>query len=145
MENKTDIEIISKEEIEMLRDTVTLIDGNVVYHKVISKTTVLQEKIMFEEIGRVTKHLTKFFYINDLSDAVAPSPEVKKAVQENIQGLEEKIAHLFIITGKNKLLNLMLNFILKPILGNISFSLHNSYDSAKDALQEKKLQHSKKD
>ena len=118
------------EQLEKLKETIFLIEDNIIYFNQVAKPNVFVYHIQFEKIRELIKELDHFYMIIYVENSKRPSAENRTIMKTEFNSLLPKLQYVAVVTGKNYFINTLANFVLKGA-GLNSFSTFPDFKSAK--------------
>ncbi len=106
----------------------------IIYYREPKSTTKEQLDFNFNKIWALAKPFNDFTLILDLTYADRPGPEIRQHILDCFDLIRPKLTHVAIFTGKNFIINMAANFVLrKTKLG--SYTIHKTQEEAEEALE----------
>jgi len=111
LENKKYDESSTDEEIQALKDRVTISDGIGYYNEVPVISTFSTEVMSSKLHAAIVEHELKAAILM-LENSKAPSFQTRSTIQDRFKPIMEELEVCCFVTGKNKLLNIALQFVM---------------------------------
>jgi len=126
------------EDIEELKNSVQLIEGNVVYIPSVKINTVFRLNIIFNRVDELTKEISRYYLLIDGRDSIKkPTSDIKRYSKDRIQNIASKVIHIVLIFNDKKIFKIILPFISPFLFGNIKTKVYYNYESAINYLRKK--------
>ena len=114
---------ITSEEILELEKRVYLFEDKIIKYDELEDTSPEKISVMWKKIGELIPQGQKICVLANLVDANPPNASVREQIRIEQEKIKDKICHFAIFTGKNKLINLSIKFVMgKGFLKSISIS-----------------------
>ncbi len=127
------------EEVAALKSRVYLFKDDIIMWDEIPITTVFSVKKFVEKLNEITKDISNFYILVDLTKNSRPSAKVRAVLKAEYEKLAN-FKHAAVFTGSNFMLNIASKFILS-FVGLHSFSVHKTMEEALAEIEK----HKKKD
>lgn len=123
----------TQEEIEMLRNRVTLLDQDTVHFFEVPVMSIFQIEIVCNEIGKYLDDGAKYLVIN-LTVANPPDSPLREQLKKCYSKYTHLIHHVSFYTGKNTILNLIAKYMVRTV-GYKKYTFHKTKEQALSALK----------
>ena len=114
----------SQEDIEELKNSVRLVNGDTILICNPAKPNLFQVGIFFDRIEALTAELKEFYIIVRADRIKWPSISLNRYAKKRYYQLSDKLIHVFIVSGYHPQTNILISFVLDIIFGKISISVH---------------------
>ncbi len=102
----------SAEEIQLLKNQVSLIADDIICFEEIPTQTPFSVNTCFDEIERLVEESGASYLLIDLINANRPDAVARKVLNQRFARLEDSIKHTAYCTGKNVLINTAIRFVM---------------------------------
>ena len=140
LENRAYHSDSTPEEIEALKALVYFIAEDIIVKKEPPVSSRFHQDLCYGKLKELSDTVDKKCYcVVDISETEPPSPEIRRILKEKNEQLASEFEHVCLVTGKSKIMNMLLKFILGPIMGEMPHSVYNSIDHAVKGINNMKI------
>jgi hypothetical protein len=121
----------SDAEAEAIRSCMTLVEDRIIGYYETPRQTPYSVRLLAEGMARLTKGLTSFVLLIDLTRAHLPSAMVREALRDHIFS-DPRLRYVAVYTGRNAAINVVARLVIRNSLHAVSFSISKTRGEALD-------------
>lgn len=130
----------SDQEIGFLKARVSEIADGIYRYVEIPQPSLFSVHILFDAIDALSQGGGNFCIVFDLREGGRPDSMTRRAINERMEGIADRIIHVSFVTGRGIILNTALRFILHDTKLP-SYSVHKEYASAIEEIEQHHTMH----
>jgi len=118
------LDTFSAEQIRFLRDSITLVEGNIIVWHEAPEASVAGLEVHKVKIAELVAPLSHFYMLIDVSQSARPKPEFINALKHYMQNeAMSGLQHAAIFVGENYITRFAVQYMGKR-MGFLSYSVH---------------------